>query len=68
MANNQNPTLLEKVKKIHVPEPGTGEFVTLPSVEALCTWMALNQLKVKGWRGNYLDVVPDREEVKSEAQ
>jgi len=54
-----NPKLLDKVKKIEVPAPGTGEFVTLPSVEALCTWMTLNNLKAKGWHGNFLEVVPN---------
>jgi len=52
---------LQKAKNIPVPEPGTGEFVTLPTVETLCVWMRINHLKVKGWHGNLLVVMPDTE-------
>lgn len=49
-------SLLQKVQKIPVPEPGTGEIVILPSVEALCVWMQTNHLQVKEWHGNLLVV------------
>lgn len=51
-------TLLDKAKNIPIPEPGTGEVVTISSIELLCVWMQLNQLKAKGWKGNILEITP----------
>ena len=56
-------TDMEKAKKIPVPAPGTGEIVTLPSVEALCMWMKLNHLKVSEWHGSILVVTAANTEV-----
>ena len=53
---SNKPTLLAQAKNIPVPEPGTGEVVVLSSVELLCTWMKLNDLKFKQWRGGLLVV------------
>ncbi len=53
-----SPKALAKAKRIPVPEPGTGEFVTIP-IDVLAAWMALNHRKVQGWYGSLLMTVPD---------
>lgn len=47
-----------QAKKIPVPE--NGEIIKINSVELLCTWMKLNNLKVLRWQGNLLVTVPDK--------
>jgi len=47
----------DQAKRIPVPE--NGEIIKISSVELLCTWMKLNNLKVLRWQGNLLVTVPD---------
>lgn len=56
--DDKKNNLLEDVKKIHVPEPGTGEIVILPSVEGLHLWLRINHLRAVRWLGNTLEVTP----------
>lgn len=49
--------LADQAKKIPVPE--NGEIIKINSVELLCTWMKLNNLKALRWQGNLLVTVPD---------
>lgn len=51
-------TLLDKAKKIPVPEPG--EIIQIESVELLCVWMKLNDRKVLRWQGHMLVTVPNK--------
>jgi hypothetical protein len=59
---------MKMAKKIPVPEPGSGEIVTIP-LDVLSAWMALNHRKAHGWYGNLLMTVPDvsTEEEKEES-
>jgi hypothetical protein len=51
----------KQAKKFHVPTPGSGEFVKLPSIEVLHHYLIINNLEVVRWKGDYLQVRPIKE-------